>query len=144
MATFTMFDEGIYNILNNAIDLDTDSFKVALSNTAPTADTFDEFADITEIAAGSGYTAAGQVLDSVTLAETGAGTGIWQWSFADETFTASGGTIGPFRYVIVYSDTSVGDKLVGYLDYGTSISITSGNSFTVDVGASGVIRFQEA
>lgn len=144
MATFVMFDEGIYNILNGAIDLDTDSFKVCLSNTAPTAATDDEIADITQIAAGFGYSTGGQVLDNVSLAESGAGTGIWIWTFDDETFTASGGSIGTFRYVVIFSDTSTNDKLVGYLDYGTPITITNGNSFTIDVGASGVIQFSEA
>ena len=70
---------------------------------------------------------------------------MWRWSFADATWTASGGSIGPFRYPVVYSDTSTGDKLVGFLDYTTSITITNGNSFTVDVNATnGVIQFSEA
>lgn len=144
MSTVVMFDEGIYNILNGAIDLDTDTFNIALSNTAPDAAADDELADITQIAAGNGYSTGGQALSSVTLAESGAGTGIWIWSFADETFTASGGSIAAFRYVVIFSDTSTNDKLVAYLDYGSSITITNGNSFTVDVGASGVIQFAEA
>jgi hypothetical protein len=137
MATLVLFDEFKLNVTNATINLSTDSFKVALSNTAPTAATDDELVDITQIAAGNGYTAGGQLLDSVTWAETGAGTGIWQFTSADEVFTASGGTIGPFRYVILYSDTSTNDKLIGYLDYGSSISVTDGNTFTVDVGANG-------
>lgn len=137
MATFVLFDEFKLNVTNATINLSTDSFKVALSNTAPTAATDDEFIDITEISAGNGYVAGGQVLDNRTWAETGAGTGIWQFTTDDEVFTASGGTIGPFRYVVVYSDTSTNDKLVGYLDYGSSISVTDGNTFTVDVGANG-------
>jgi hypothetical protein len=140
-----MFDDGIYNILNGAIDLDTDTFKVALSNTAPDAAADDEFGDITEISAGFGYSAGGQTVDNVSLAESGGGTGVWIWTFDDETFTASGGSIGPFRYVIIYSDTSTGDKLVGYLDYGTAITLTDGNSFSADTTAgTGVIQFAEA
>ena len=55
----------------------------------------------------------------------------------DVTFTASGGSIGPFRYVVLYNDTptSPADPLIGYYDYGTNITITSGNSFTVDFDA---------
>jgi hypothetical protein len=137
MATFTFYDEFKLNVTNANINLSTDTFKVALTNTAPVVATHDEFADITEISAGNGYTAGGQALDSVTWAETGAGTGIWQFTSADEVFTASGGSIGPFRYIVLYSDTSTNDKLVGYLDYGSSISVTDGNTFTVDVGAGG-------
>lgn len=137
MATFVFYDEFKLNVTTGLINLSTDTFKVALTNTAPVVATHDEFADITEIASGNGYTAGGQALDSRTWAETGAGTGIWQFTTADEVFTASGGSIGPFRYIVLYSDTSVNDKLVGYLDYGSSISITDGNTFTVDVGAGG-------
>lgn len=137
MATFVFYDEFKLNVTNANINLSTDTFKIALTNTAPVVATHDEFLDITEISAGNGYTAGGQALDSVTWAETGAGTGIWQFTSADEVFTASGGSIGPFRYIVLYSDTSTNDKLVGYLDYGSSISITDGNTFTVDVGAGG-------
>lgn len=144
MATFTLFDEFIYNVLNGAVDLDSHTFKAVLSNTAPTADTHDELADITQITQQFGYLTGGVTLASVTLTETGAGTGIWQWTAADFSWTASGGAFGPFRYVVIYSDTSTGDKLVGMLDYGSSISITDGNSFTVDIGANGIIRASEA
>lgn len=144
MATFTLFDQFIFSLGGSDIDLDSNTFKAVLTNSAPTADTDDELADITQIANGNGYTTGGVTLASVTWAETGAGTGIWQWSAADFSWTASGGTFGPFRYIVVYDDTSANDKLIGYLDYGSSISITIGNSFTVDVGASGIIRASEA
>ena len=142
MATFTLFHEAIYNILNGAIDLDSHTHKAVLTNSAPTAATDDELADITQITQQNGYTTGGVTLSSVTLTETGAGTGIWQWTAADFSWSASGGDFGPFRYIVIYSDTSTGDKLVGYLDYGSAISITNGNSFTVDIGASGILRAQ--
>jgi hypothetical protein len=144
MATFVLFDEFIFNLGAGNIDLDSHTFKAVLTNTAPTAATDDELADITQIANGNGYTTGGVTLASVSWAETGAGTGIWQWSAADFSWTASGGDFGPFRYVPIYSDTSTGDKLVGYLDYGSSISITNGNSFTVDIGSNGIFQASEA
>lgn len=137
MATFVFFDEFKNKIATTAINLSSDSFKIMLSNTAPDAAAHDEVADITEISAGNGYTATGHALDSVSWAETGSGTGIWRFTSADEVFTASGGSIGPFRYVILFDDTIAGDPLVGYLDYGSSITVTTGNTFTVDVGANG-------
>jgi len=143
MAAFIFFDECIFNSLNGAIDYDTHTFKAALSNTAPTVATFDELADITEIANANGYTTGGVTLTSVTLAETGGGTGIWQWSCADFSWTASGGSIGTFQYVVIYSDTSTTDKLIGYYDYGGAVNITTGNTFTVDIGASGIFQAQE-
>jgi hypothetical protein len=142
MATFTFFDE-FWGDLGEAVhNLGSNSFKIALSNTAPTVTTNAVFADITEITPGNGYTDNGHALDSVTWAETGAGTGIWQFTSADEVFTASGGSIGPFRYIVLYNDTptSPADPLIGYLDYGSSITVTTGNTFTVDVGANGWFR----
>ena len=141
---FILFDEFIYNLGAGNIDLDSHTFKAVLSNTAPTAATDDELADITQIANGNGYTTGGVTLTSVTWAESGAGTGIWIWSAADFSWTASAGSIATFRYVVIYSDTSTGDKLVGYSDYGTAVDITTGNSFTADIGASGIFQAQEA
>lgn len=142
MAAFTFFDEFFNHIGTGVHNLSTGSFKLGLSNTAPTADTDDTWSDITDISAGNGYTAGGNTLDSEAWAETGAGTGIWQFTSSDEVVTASGGSIGPFRYPIVYNDTptSPADPLVGYLDYGSSITVTDGNTFTFDVGANGIFR----
>lgn len=147
MAQFTLFDEFLFYLGDGTIDLDGDTFKWALTNTSPTAADDNDFGDITEIASGSGYTAGGDAATSVTWLETGAGTGVFQFTTADQTWTASGGSIGPFRWVILYDDTPtspVADPLVGYLDYGLAITITDGNSFTVNVGASGIFQMSEA
>jgi hypothetical protein len=91
-------------------------------------------ADITEIAGGNGYTAGGH--DTLNLtSRAGAVTSIVG---TDVVITAAGGTIGPFRYAILLNDTptSPADPLVGYWDYGSSITLQSGESFTVDFGAS--------
>ncbi len=55
----------------------------------------------------------------------------------DIVFTASGGAIGPFRYAILYNDTptSPADPLIGYWDYGSSITLADTETFTVDFGA---------
>lgn len=142
MAAFTFFHEFGNHLGTGVHNLSTGSFKAMLSNTAPSAANDTIFANITEISAGNGYTATGVTLDSETWAETGAGTGIWQFTSADEVITASGGSIGPFRYTVIYNDTptSPADPLVGMLDYASSISVTSGNTFTIDVGANGIFR----
>jgi hypothetical protein len=140
MVAFVFFDEFKAQLANEEHDLGSDTFTVALSNTAPTAATDDALADITQISAGNGYSAGGSNLASVTWAETAGGSGIWRFSSADLVFTASGGSIGPFRYVILYNNTPTtptADPLVGYLDYGSSITVTDTNTFTVDVGANG-------
>lgn len=140
MATFTFFHEFKRYLADGTIDLDSHTFKAVLTNSAPSAANDTVLANITQIANGNGYTTGGATLSSVTWTETGAGTGVWRFTFADFTWTASGGSFGPFQYVVFYDDTptSPADPLVGYLDYGSAITITNGNSFTVDVGASGV------
>lgn len=141
MTTFVMFHEAMFNIGNGAIDLDSHTFKAVLSNTAPVQGTDDELADITQIAGTNGYTTGGVTLTSVTWLESGAGTGIWVFTCADFSWTASGGSIPTFQYVVIYDDTSTGDKLVGYLDYGAAVNITNGNTFNADVQAAGLARF---
>lgn len=139
MATAVVFHEAINNIGKGLILLNSDTFKAVLTNSAPSQADDDELADITQIANGNGYTTGGVALANVTWVETGSGTGIWQFSCDDFEWTASG-SMGPFRYVAIYSDTSTGDKLVAYIDIGTAITLASGLKFTVDVGANGLFR----
>lgn len=143
MAIFGTFHEFRRYLGDGTIDLDSHSFKGALTNTAPDLAADDEFADIVEIAAVGTYPAGGYTLASVTWQETGAGTGVWRWTFADLVVLASGAAIGPFRYFVVYDDTSTGDKLVGRLDIGTNITVADGTAFIFDIGADGVIELSE-
>lgn len=140
MSTFTFFHEFKLNLGLKLIELETDTFKWALTNSAPTAATHDELADITQIANGNGYTTGGETAANNTYTETAGGSGIWKFTHDDVVWTASGGSIAQFRYAVLYSDTSTGDKLVGYLDYGSAVDITVGNTFTLDVGSDGVFQ----
>lgn len=146
MPTFTLFDEYIKYQLDGTIDLDSDSFFAILSNTTPDPAADSVYANFTEIAAGNGYTTKGVSLSSITLAETGAGTGIWLWSAADFSWTATGGAIATFQYVILLDDTpsSPLDPAVGFWDYGTALNITVGSTFNVDVSTNGILQSQEA
>lgn len=143
MATAQIFGEFFGDIGKGVHNLTTGSLKASLSNTDLALATGATFSQVTEITAQNGYPAAGVTLDSEAWAETGAGTDIWQLTTADEVITASGGSFGPFRYVYLYNDTptSPADPLIAKLDYGSSITITDGNTFTIDVGANGWLRF---
>lgn len=110
------------------------TLKVMLSNTAPNAATHTVRADVTEIAGGNGYTSGGTDTqnDYTETGGTGSCTGV------DVVFTASGGSIGPFRYVILYNDTPTSpvDPLIGWWDYGSSITLADTETFTTDFGSS--------
>jgi len=138
MATAQVVDEFANFIGKKRDDLSADAFKAVLSNVAPTKAGTQVLADITQIAATGGYAAV--ALAGVTWAETGAGTGIWQFSSNAFAWTASGADFATARYVAVYDDTSTNKDVVGYVDYGTTFVVTNGNSFTVTPGANGIFR----
>lgn len=106
---------------------------MALTNTAPVA-TNTVFANITEISAGNGYTAGGT---AATISSSAQSSGTYKLVLADVVFTASGGSIGPFRYVVLYNNTptSPADPLIGWYDYGSSITLNTGETLTVDFDA---------
>jgi hypothetical protein len=131
MPTLQKFNDFAEQVLRGKHDFGTHTFKVALTNTAPLA-TNTQLADITQVPASGGYVAGGFALDSVVLAEA-AGTA--KVTIDDETITASGGSIGPFRYAVVYNDTATGKPLVGYVDRGDSITLLDGEAVTVDFDA---------
>ena len=91
--------------------------------------------DLTEIAAGNGNTAGGTAV-AITSSTQTAGT-YSAVPTADVVFTASGGSIGPFRYVALYNDTptSPADPLISWYDRGSSVTLLDTETFTVDVQA---------
>ena len=127
MATFNKFNKFTLALGSAKHNLPSDSLVLWMSNTAPTAATDDTITDITEIS----YTnASSRALTTTSFAESG---GVSALKIADITITASGGTVGPFRYVGVYNDTASNDDLVGgYYDYGSSITLADGETFDVD------------
>lgn len=127
MASYNKFDQFIEDVFEKVHNCGADTLKVMLTNTAPVATNVNT-ADITEIAAGNGYTAGGAAVAQSSSAQT---SGTYKLVVADPTFTASGGSIGPFRYAVLVNSTA--GKLIAWWDYGTSITITNGNSFTVDL-----------
>ncbi|MEY5101239.1 MAG: hypothetical protein RJA36_3958 [Pseudomonadota bacterium] len=133
MATYTKFLDYVEQLNKAVHNWSSHTIKAALTNTAP-VNTNTVFANLTEISAGNGYSAGGMTLDTVTLSET---SGTAKVTIADEVLTASGGSIGPLRYVSIYNDTptSPADPLVAFYDYGSSITLAAGESFTVDFDA---------
>ena len=132
MATFNKFNAFAENLAEKVFDLGSDTLKVMLTNAAPSAANSVK-ANLTEIAAGNGYTAGGTAATISSSAQT---SGTYKLILADVVFTASGGGIGPFRYVVLYDDTATSDELIGWWDYGSSITVNPGETFTTDFNAS--------
>jgi hypothetical protein len=138
MAAFNKFLSAVEYMATAKIDWDSDTFKVMLTNTAP-VNTNTVKANITEISSGNGYTAGGA---NVTMAVSRTG-GTLKVVATDVTFTASGGSIGPFRYAVIYDDTiasPIADPLICWFDYGSSITLADTETFTVDFdGTNGLL-----
>ena len=127
MAGFNKFNAFIESVFEKEHDFSSDVFKIMLTNVAPVA-TNSLKGDLTEISSGNGYTSGGT---PVSVASSSQLAGVYKATLSGDTvFTASGGNIASFRYVVLYNDTSVGDALVGWWDYGSSISPSNGETFT--------------
>ena len=134
MAAAVKFQAFVENLAEKVHDLGADTLKVMLTNTEPVAATDDTLSDITEITAANGYTAGGTQSTITSSAQT---SGTYKLVLEDVVFTASGGTIGPFRYAVLYNDTptSPANPLIQYWDYGSSITLQDGETFTWDADA---------
>jgi len=132
MAAFTKYNTFVDEMSKGGHNLQADSFKVALTNTAPpapgTTDTIWSAAIYPPPAAANNYTSGGNAL-TISSATTAAY--VFKMIINDSVFTATAGGIGPFRYSIVYN-TSKSNKVVGYYDYGSSITLADTETFTVD------------
>lgn len=127
MATFTFFNAFKENMPEKVFNLGSDTLKWMLTSVAPVA-TNSVKADLTEIAAGFGYTAGGATVTVSSSAQSG---GTYTLALNACVFTAAGGSFAAFRYIVLYDDTATNDELIGWLDYGASYTLTNGNTFTL-------------
>jgi hypothetical protein len=143
MATFNKVNDFVANAVHN-MDLESDQVIVALSNTAPSSESPNPstdgngvLANVTQVS----YTnLSSRNVTTTSSSQTG---GTYKLVLADVTLTSSGGATGPFRYVYIYNDTvtSPADPLIGYYDYGSSLTLNDGDSLTVDFSAAnGVLQ----
>lgn len=142
MASFVKVNDFVVNAVHN-MDLESDQIAVALSNTAPGSESSNPTADgngiignVTEIS----YTNCSS--RNITTTSSSQSSGTYKLVLADLTLTASG-TVGPFRYIYIFDDTvaTPADPIIGYYDYGTSITLNNGDTFTLDFSpTNGVIQ----
>lgn len=128
----------VYDATALAVNIDTDSFKLALVTDTHTPDfnAHDFYADLTnEVPNGSGYTTGGNVTASETIAVAA---GFVTIDFADVAWTTS--TFSSVRAGIWYDDTLASDPLMCSNNFGSDFSVTAG-TLTVVVHANGFLRF---
>ena len=130
MASFNKFYSFVEALCEKKHDLSTDVIKVALcdATNAPTA-TDAVLTDLTTVSTTG--------LDDITptIVSSSQTTGVYSLVLADLTMTASS-NVGPFRYVVLYDDTATNKELICWYDYGSEITLHSGESLTLDFGTS--------
>lgn len=129
MAIFNKVDSFVEALAEKVHNLGGDTLKVALTNTAHTA-TWTQLSDLTLA------TGAPANLDTVTIIRSTSSqtSGTYKLVLDDLTMTASG-AVGPFQYIYVYNDTATNDELIAYYNYGSEVTLASGDTFTVDFSA---------
>lgn len=128
MAAYNKFNATVEDLAEKVHNLGSDTLKWMLSNVAPVAANAVK-ADITEIGAGNGYVAGGPTITITSSAQVG---GAYKLVGNDSVLTASG-AIGPFRYAVLYNSTPAAGPLIGWWDYGASISLANLETFTLDL-----------
>jgi len=143
MATFTKLNGFVEHLAEKVHNLGADTLTVALSNTAPGSEATPPtgstaacvLANVTQIS----YTNCSA--RAITTSASAQSSGTYKLTLTDLTLTASGGTVGPFRYVYIYNDTATNDELIAYYDYGSSITLNSGETFLIDFdGTNGFLQ----
>ena len=135
MAAYIKINDLAIDFLNGVHNGGSHTFKYALSNTAPASETSNptatgngQLANVTQIA----YTnlAEDRTISGTASAQVGDDA---TFDGDQEVLTASGGSVGPFQYVYLYNDTATGDPLLGAWDYGSSITLQDGETFTLTI-----------
>lgn len=125
MASYNKFNSFVEALAEKVHNLGSDTLKVALTNTAPNAANT-VLGNITEIS----YTnLSSRTLSISSSAQSG---GTYKLVIADLVLTASGGAVGPFRYIVIYNDTASNDELIAWFDYGSSITLADGETLTLN------------
>lgn len=134
MAAFNRFNSFLEAAFEKVHNLQSDTFSLALTATAnaPVA-TNTQLSNLTQIS----YTNLSS--RTLTVSSSSNSSGTYKWVLADITLSASGGSVAAFQYVVIYNTTATNGELVGWYDYGSALTLASGESLTVDFdGTNGV------
>jgi len=134
MAAFNKFNSFVEALAEKVHNLGSDQIVVALTAAAnaPVAGNT-VLANLTQIS----YTnLSSRNVTTASSAQTG---GTYKLTLNDLVLTASG-AVATFRYIVLYNDTATNDELIGWYDYGSDVTLASGETFTIDFdGTNGVL-----
>jgi hypothetical protein len=133
MATFVKFNAFVEHLAEKVHNLGADALTVALTSSpnAPNASSHIQLTDLTQIS----YTNLSSRVLGNTTGSSSQSAGTYKLVVSpDLVLTSTGGTTGPFRYVVIYNDTAISppDALIGYYDYGSEITLQAGETLTLD------------
>jgi len=136
MATFNKVNSYVADIHHGVHDFSADQLAIATTDTAPTA-ADSVYADLTSPLASTNLSGANPYY--ITTSSSSQTSGAYKLVLADLVLTATG-SYGPFRYVAVYNTAAASSELLGWIDVGSEVTLSSGQTFTVDFdGTTGAI-----
>ena len=127
MATYTKVNSFVEALAEKVHNLGSDTLKVALTNTAPTAAGTTKLADLT-----GGITSGFDGM-TITTSSSGQTSGTYKLALTDLTMTATG-SVGPFRYVVIYNDSATNKEVICFFDYGSEVTLAKDDTFKLDFG----------
>jgi hypothetical protein len=136
-VAFTKIDKFVLNMGDKVFNLAGDQLKIALTNTLPVVATANQYSDLTAPLATTNLSGATPFnLTTTSFTQT---SGTAKLIIVDLVLTATG-AVGPFRYIVIYDDTATNKELIGFYDYGSSVTLHNGDTFTIDFdGSAGVL-----
>ena len=135
MATYNKFNSFVEALAEKVHNLGSDTLTVALcaAANAPVASNT-VLANLTQIAYTNLSTRA------ITVSASSQTSGTYKLVCTDLVLTASG-AVATFRYVVIYNDTATNDELICWFDYGSDVTLASGETFTIDFdGTNGLLQ----
>lgn len=123
MAAFNKFNQFIADVYNGVHDFSSDTLKFALTTHAnKPVSTNLILTDLTTVSLSNLNT------NSIITVSSSQISGVYQLILDDLTVAASG-NVGPFRWAVIYNDSSPNKSLIGYFDYGQDITLSTGQTF---------------
>lgn len=131
MVAYNKFECFVGDLGLKVHNLNTDTINCYLTVNAPSTSLDSIKTDLAELATGGGYTGAKDITNTYSEA---AGTGTL--AATDVVWTGTGTGFGPIQYAVIYNDnpTSPLDPLIGWWNYGSTVSVGNGETFTVNFG----------